>query len=316
MNLRRLSHVVALADELHFGRAAERVHLSQPAFSRSIQSVESDLGMRLFDRDAAEVRLTPSGEFVIGRVRTLLLDARYLQRDINLYRDLELGEAAFGCGPFPGVDLMPKVISQLRQSHPKVALRVEESNWKHLLERLRTEDIEFFVSDTTDLPEDPTLHLRALPRQRVGFYVRAGHPLAARPCTFAQAWQSGLAGAKAPVKLKAQLDALMGGPEGPSPTFALECDNFALLRSVALSSDTVLTTTESLVRDDLASGTLVALRMKTPASLFTKPAIVRLEHRTPSPMARVAMACVERVAKESSLAARDSDSGVRSDKAA
>ena len=59
MNLRRLNHVVALADTLHFARAAEAAHLSQPAFSRSIQAIESDLGIRLFDRDVGDVRPTP-----------------------------------------------------------------------------------------------------------------------------------------------------------------------------------------------------------------------------------------------------------------
>ena len=56
MDLRRLSHVVALADTLHFARAAEAAHLSQPAFSRSIQAIESDLRIRLFDRDVGDVR--------------------------------------------------------------------------------------------------------------------------------------------------------------------------------------------------------------------------------------------------------------------
>ena len=51
MDLRRLAHLVALDDERHFARAAQRVHLSQPAFSRSIQTIESSLGMQVFDRD-------------------------------------------------------------------------------------------------------------------------------------------------------------------------------------------------------------------------------------------------------------------------
>src|SRR6201981_409245 len=72
MDLRRLSHVVTLADTLHSPRAAEAAHLSQPAFSRSIQAIESDLGIRLFDRDVGDVRPTPAREFVIERARELL----------------------------------------------------------------------------------------------------------------------------------------------------------------------------------------------------------------------------------------------------
>ena len=61
MNLRRLNHVVALADTLHFARAAEAAHLSQPAFSRSIQAIESELGIRLFDRDVGSGTARPAG---------------------------------------------------------------------------------------------------------------------------------------------------------------------------------------------------------------------------------------------------------------
>src|SRR4029434_6145773 len=99
VNLRRLNHVVALADTLHFARAAEAVHLSQPAFSRSIQAIESDLRIRLFDRDVGEVRATPAGEFVIERARKLLFEARCLQRDVDLYRGRQLGHAAFVVWP-------------------------------------------------------------------------------------------------------------------------------------------------------------------------------------------------------------------------
>ncbi len=169
MDLRRLSHVVALADTQHFARAAAQVHLSQPAFSRSIQAAENDLGVRLFERDAGGIRPTPAGEFVLERARRLLFDARCMQRDVDLYLDNQLGDTAFGVGPFPAATLMPRVLSELRRLHPQVALRVEESNWVLLLERLRAEDIEFFVADVRDLPEDAALDVRPLPAQSARF---------------------------------------------------------------------------------------------------------------------------------------------------
>jgi DNA-binding transcriptional LysR family regulator len=72
VDLKRLSHLVALADESHFARAAERVHLSQPAFSRSIQLLETQVGMRLFDRETGDVKPTPAGLFLVDRARRLL----------------------------------------------------------------------------------------------------------------------------------------------------------------------------------------------------------------------------------------------------
>lgn len=298
MDLRRLSHVLALADALHFARAAERVHLSQPAFSRSIQAIETDLGIRLFDRDVGDVRPTPAGEFVIERARRLLFDARCLQRDVDLFRDSQLGDTAFGAGPFPAATLMPPALSELRRRYPKVALRVEASNWTQLLERLRAEDIEFFVADVRDLPEDPALEIRPLGTQHGFFYVRTSHPLAGRECTVADAWPYGVAATKLPSGLRAELAKVLGLPAGEQAVLALECDDFAILRAVALSTDTVLAATHTSVQADLDAGTLLPLRIKGLPSLFSEMGVVSLRNRTPSPMAQNAIACIARAAGE------------------
>jgi len=295
MDLRRLGHVLALAEELHFARAAARVHLSQPAFSRSIQAIETELGLRLFERGDAEVRPTPAGRFVIEGARKLLFDARCLQRDIDLYRDVELGDTAFGVGPFPAVTLMPQVLSELRQRHPKVALRVEESNWKLLLERLRAESIEFFVSDTNELPAEADLSIRLLPPQQIEFYARASHPLAGGRCTFGEIWQFGLASATPPAVMRATLAATLGHSAGTVAP-ALECDNFAIPRAVALNTEAVLGCPRALVAADVEAGALVRLEVSDAPVLIVRPGIVSLTGRTPSPMARAAMECVERVA--------------------
>ncbi|MCY0854714.1 LysR family transcriptional regulator [Cupriavidus sp. D39] len=298
MDLRRLSHVLALADALHFARAAERVHLSQPAFSRSIQAIEADLGIRLFDRDVGDVRPTPAGAFVIERARRLLFDARCLQRDVDLFRDSQLGDTAFGAGPFPAATLMPRALSELRSLYPKVALRVEEGNWKQLLERLRTEDLEFFVADVRDLPEDPGLEIRPLGTQSGFFYVRTSHPLAGRRCTVADAWQYGVAATKLPNVLKTELARVLSMPAGEQAVLALECDDIAILRAVALSTDTVLAATHTSVQADLDAGTLLPLRIEGLPSLFSEMGVVSLRNRTPSPMAQNAISCIARVAGE------------------
>lgn len=295
MDLRRLSHVLALAEDLHFARAAARVHLSQPAFSRSIQAIEAELGLRLFERGDAEVRPTPAGQFVIDRARQLLFDARCLQRDIDLYRDVELGDMAFGVGPFPSVALMPSVLSELRSAHPKVGLRVKESNWEQLLQWLRAELIEFFVSDTNELPEEATLSIRPLPAQRIEFFARAGHPLAGHPCDFAAAWQFGLASATPPASLRATLAASLGQPSG-TLTISLECDNFGILHAVALNTDAILSAPRALVAADVDAGRLVRLEIVDAPALIVRPGIVALTGRTPSPIARRAMDCIERTA--------------------
>lgn len=297
MDLRRLSHVVALADTLHFARAAEQVHLSQPAFSRSIQAVEDGLGIRLFDRETGDVRPTPAGEFVIKRARQLLFEARCLQRDVELYRDSRLGDTAFGVGPLLTATLMPQALRELRQQHPQVALRMEVGNWAQLLERLRSENIEFFAADVRDMPADAALDIQPIGGQPPHLYARAGHPLAGRKATLREVWEYGVAVPKLLSPSKMDLARLLGLPAGQEATIAVECDNYGVLKTVALTTDTILGATDAAVREELEAGALVRLAVKGWLSQPSTTGIVRLRGRTASPAAQAAIAAIVRAAE-------------------
>ncbi|CAJ0799052.1 HTH-type transcriptional regulator HdfR [Ralstonia mannitolilytica] len=297
MDLRRLSHVVALGDTLHFARAAEQVHLSQPAFSRSIQAVEDGLGIRLFDRETGDVRPTPAGEFVIKRARQLLFEARCLQRDVELYRDSRLGDTAFGVGPLLTATLMPQALRELRQQHPQVALRMEVGNWAQLLERLRSENIEFFAADVRDMPADAALDIQPIGGQPPHLYARAGHPLAGRKATLGEVWEYGVAVPKLLSPSKMDLARLLGLPAGQEATIAVECDNYGVLKTVALTTDTILGATDAAVREELEAGTLVRLAVKGWLSQPSTTGIVRLRGRTASPAAQAAIAAIVRAAE-------------------
>jgi DNA-binding transcriptional LysR family regulator len=297
VDLKRLGHLVALADECHFARAAERVHLSQPAFSRSIQAIERDVGMRLFDRETGEVKATPAGTFLIERARRLLFDARCLQRDATLYRESQLGDTAFGAGPFPAATIVPLAVLALRRRYPSVGLRLEMNNWQLLFERLLAEDIEFFVADVRDLPADSRIAVSSLGRQPAHLFARRGHPLAGKRSSFAQAWQFGLAAIRLPKPMKALVARLAGLPPGQDPVLAVECDDLSLLRKLALATDTVIAAPQAGMRDDVLAGSLVRLAIKDLPDVYAEMGVVTLTNRTPSPMAQRAIACVREIAK-------------------
>ena len=297
VDLRRLGHWVALADERHFARAAQRVHLSQPAFSRSIQSIERDLGMRLFDRETGDVKPTPACAFLLERARRLLFDARCLQRDATLYRDSQLGDTAFGAGPFPAATIMPPALVALRRQYPSVRLRVEMTNWQLLLKRLVAEDLEFFVAETRDLPADPRIQVSSLGRQMAYLFARRGHPLAGHACTFVQAWRFGLATTTLPTAMKALVRRLAGLAPGEDPVATVECDDIALLRKLVLATDTVVGVPEAALRDDVLAGSIVRLNVMDLPEVFAEMGVVTLTNRTPSPMAQRAIACVGEIAR-------------------
>jgi len=291
MDLRRWTHVVAVADRRSFVRAAEHVHLSQPALTRSVQAAESELGLRLFDRGTGDVTVTPAGEFVIARARQLIFDSRCLARDVELYRNRGLGDTAFGVGPYPAATFMPPLLARLRREHPGVNLRVEISNWQLLLKRLLEEDIEFFVADTRDLPSHPQVEVDALRREPGGFYVRAGHPLPRRkPVTLQQIHAHGIASVRLPDVVRALLAKLLGMPASDDVKLALECDDLQLLKTVVLQSDAVLAAPHAAVVRELAARTLRPLEAVGLPAVAAQMGVVRLRGRTPSPMASLILA--------------------------
>ena len=112
MDLRKLKHVVALSEEKNFSRAADKVHLSQPAFSRSIQSVEEEVGLPLFIRNNSEIMTTPAGAFLTERAKKILFENRTLERDLELFKNKQIGDLAFGFGPFPASTFLKEILSK------------------------------------------------------------------------------------------------------------------------------------------------------------------------------------------------------------
>ena len=294
INLNRLNHLVALADECHFARAAARVHLSQPAFSRSIQAMERDTGMQLFDRGGGDIKPTPAGLFLIERARELLFDARCMGRDIALYRDSQLGDTAFGLGPLPSVTLLTPLVMDLRRRFPGVGVRVVKVNWQMALEMLISEDIEFFVSQTDELVDQTRLDVEFLMAQNAGFYVREQYPLGAGPHRLQEVWRYGVAAPAIPTASKVLLASVLGLPAGTSPGFALECDDFSLLHLAGLRSDTVVVSTDDIVQQTEHQG-LRKLQVSDFPDYRVAIGIVSLRRRTASPMARQAIDTLRRM---------------------
>jgi DNA-binding transcriptional LysR family regulator len=304
VDLRRLQHVVALADELNFRRAAERVHLSQPAFSRSIQAAESELALKLFDRGPVEARCTPAGGFFVERARALLHHSERLERDMAMFREREIGDVTFGTGPFPAATLVPLALSELRKRYPHVAVRVRMGNSVELLQCVEREEHEFFVANARRVPRGGIFHVRSLGRIRGGFYVRRGHPLAGRKhLKMPDLLAFGLGTGRLPDDVAAQFVRMLGLPPGTPLPVAVECDDVHLLKRVALGSDTVIIGTDDLLAVELGAGRLAPLEVDDFAAEFShsQVGLVSLAGRTPSPAAAYLMDALAQIAKAQAI---------------
>ncbi|HZW80540.1 MAG TPA: LysR substrate-binding domain-containing protein [Candidatus Deferrimicrobiaceae bacterium] len=136
LELRHLRYFVAVAEELHFGRAAERLHLSQPPLSQQIRKLEDILGYELFLRTSRSVKLTNAGEVFLERARRTLRD---VQRDIDETRSIghgEVGSLHIGFVGSAMLTTLPGIFRTYRKAYPRVHLHLHESFTSRVAEGL------------------------------------------------------------------------------------------------------------------------------------------------------------------------------------
>src|SRR5689334_10358876 len=108
LDLRKLRYFVAVAEELHYGRAAERLHIAQPVLSRQIRALEEELKAELFRRDRRGTALTAAGEQLLDDARPLLAGSEALLRRV---RSAAEGSRTFTIGFMPGITVTPAVVA-------------------------------------------------------------------------------------------------------------------------------------------------------------------------------------------------------------
>ena len=295
MDLKRYKHLVALADTRNFGRAAVQCHLTQSAFSRSIQAAEDELGLQLFDRGTLEATCTDAGAFVVERARKLLFENRCLERDVRLYRERLVGDLSFGVGPYPAAIMVPPLLTEIRTHYPGVCVRVEVNNADYLAAHLRAEDLDFYMADVRNVIAAADLTITRVAKLSAGFYVRAGHPLLAQAAvTAASLLPFGFASVRLPESVQVGLGALMGLGHGKPLPLAVECDDLNLLRILAETTDTVIGSTDTDTAQDVVQKRLVRLDVTDIPSQFADMAIVSLKGRSYSLMAQFAVEFITR----------------------
>jgi DNA-binding transcriptional LysR family regulator len=180
VELRHLRYFAVLADELHFGRAAERLAISQPPLSVAIRQLEDTVGARLFERNSKQVRLTPAGQALRASARKLLRQAEEAALEA---REVAAGSAGRLRIGFVGAMLyrgLPQALRAFQASHPAVRISLAELNSAEQITDLLHDRLDLGFMHTARLPQDlasrllltepfvaclPTQH--ALARQRV-----------------------------------------------------------------------------------------------------------------------------------------------------
>ena len=145
MTLTELRYIVTLAQERHFGRAAERCFVSQPTLSVAVKKLEEELGVALFERSKSSVQVTPLGEKIVAQAQRVLEQSSVIKELANAGKDqlsspLRIG-AIYTIGPY----LFPHLIPALTRSAPQMPLYIEESFTANLRRKLRSGELDAII---------------------------------------------------------------------------------------------------------------------------------------------------------------------------
>lgn len=180
MEFHQLRYFVAAAEELSMSRAAERVHVSQPALSRQIALLEDEIGVLLFDRVKKRIHLTEAGRFFLGKARQLLCDAesgvqRTREEFGGVRRTLRLGFI----GPFLD-DLVTPAVREFQQRHPKSKVSLFELSPRAQVERLRHHELDAAILGNIEDRDAELFSIKRLSNHRMAIALPDEHRLAGR----------------------------------------------------------------------------------------------------------------------------------------
>ena len=179
VELRHLRHFVAVAEELHFGRAAARLVLAQPALSQSIMALEKEIGVRLLERTTRTVTLTPAGRVFLDECRRVL---QQVDLAVDRAREAERGQAGtlrIGYVVSASYEILPPILAEFRRISPAVTLRMMSRSTAELIALLA--DGELSIGFVREFQEHPDLEAELLSAEALVAVLPADHPAAERP---------------------------------------------------------------------------------------------------------------------------------------
>jgi DNA-binding transcriptional LysR family regulator len=177
LTFRHIHQITELAKQASFAKAALELHISQPALSRSISTLEEQLGVQLFDRSKKKVIPTLFGKHILERGKPILQEMTLVERDLDLLQGMESGKLVIGSGPFPAETSLGKSVAQFSRNHPKMNVQIIIDYSAALLTRLREREIDIFIADIRALEETSDLEIIPLSAQQAYFCSRHTHPL-------------------------------------------------------------------------------------------------------------------------------------------
>jgi DNA-binding transcriptional LysR family regulator len=289
LDLRLLHQAITLASYRNYARAAQALHLTQPALSRSIAGLEQRLGEKLFNRTSRGVEPTAFGALLLARSQALLDGATNIEREFKMMRGLELGELRVGSGAYPAQMSVGKAIGRMLNRHPRLRIEVMADDLRLIIGAVLAGQLDLAVIELTLVSGEARLATEALPPHPGHFYCRAGHPLLAGPDpSLRQILEFPFAGTRMPPRvardfLELAKDGTIDRDTGDYLP-PIKVDSMRMVKDIVLASDAVAAAPLVFIAEEIAMGTLVPLAARV-AWMQTGYGFVQLRDATLSPAA-------------------------------
>ncbi len=288
MNIKQLEHLLALADAGSFSRAAEKLFITQSALSRSIQSLEDDLGGKVLDRIGKRNELTPLGLDVVARARHIVRDAAELLHSAQLLQQGGKSSISVGLGSGPGALLTIPLMcaaAGLYRGTSGMRVSITRGPTELQIQQLRSRQLDAMVVDMRRVTPAIDLNIESLGEIRAGFIVHATHPLVVqRSVSFQDITQYPVASTPLSDEVVRLLVDQYGVMANPSAMVTLLCEDAASLLATVAQTPAIYLGVMAAAKAGLQDGSLVELPVKPKLKAAARFAYVTLAGRTEAPV--------------------------------
>jgi len=170
MELRHLAYFTAVAEHLNFSRAAEALHVAQPAISQQIRALERELGVPLFDRVGKRVALTEAGRALLPHARHILAAVESAQHEVLERGSLNRGKASLGAPSTISTHLLPGLLMRFKQKYPGLEVTLREAGTETLLRFVEDNQLDLAIASTEVLPPS----VEAVPFREENYILAVG----------------------------------------------------------------------------------------------------------------------------------------------
>ena len=260
-NLNQLAHFRLVTETGNFAAAARKAHITQPALSNSIRTLEEHIGVQLFDRSERPIRVTSAGRDLLLRIDSLLTEAKNLEKEIGYLSQGMAGELRIGMTAHSAASIGGAILGNWLAENGKVRADVTVADTRVLTDLLREESLDLIIGDGRDLPSRSSeFEMIPLPPQQGRAFCRTGHPVLDLPkLSFKDLLPYRFAGAHFSVALLEQVTEIFKLSDRHAIEFAIESDNIAVVRDAVIHSDLILLSIPGCVLNELSANLLVEL---------------------------------------------------------